>query len=253
MPSFVSNGVTLAYSDQGEGFPVLLIHGFGSSGVVNWVQTGWVETLMAAGYRAITIDNRGHGASQKLYEPELYTPAIMAEDAAALCRHLGLERVAVIGYSMGARITAFLALNHPELVVAAVFGGLGVNMVVGLNDGPEIVEALRAPALSDVTHKTGRMFRIFADHTNSDREALVACMLGTRRAITEDTISQITVPVLVAVGSEDVIGGAPEPLAALLPAGEAYVIPRRDHMRATGDARFKQAALDFLSRHLAQN
>src|SRR5690606_31605531 len=107
MPTFVSDGINLAYETYGEGAPVLLIHGFGSSGRVNWVETGWTETLTAAGYQAITIDNRGHGESEKLYDPERYYPWLMADDAARLLAHLGIRSAPVIGYSMGARIAAF--------------------------------------------------------------------------------------------------------------------------------------------------
>ena len=101
----------------------------------------------------------------------------------------------------------------------------------------------------EVKDKTGRMFRIFADHTKSDRRALAACMASSRQRITEEDISKIDLPVLVAVGSEDEVGGRPEPLAALMKQGESFVIEGRDHMRATGDKQFKQAVLSFLGRH----
>ena len=247
MPTFLSDGITLAYDVYGEGSPVLLIHGFASSGAVNWLNTGWTDTLVKAGYQAITIDNRGHGASQKLYDENLYYAHDMAEDAARLLDHLGHASAAVIGYSMGARITAFLALKYPQRVAAAVFGGMGMNLVYGLDDSDEIIAALRAVALSDVTHPTGRQFRIFADHSKSDRLALASCMVASREPMAESYVRAIRVPVLVAVGSEDVMAGAPEDLAALLPRGEAFRIPRRDHMRATGDPQFKAATLDFLA------
>ena len=75
----------------GEGKPLLFIHGFGSNGKVNWVDTGWVETLVGAGYQAITFDNRGHGRSEKLYDPALYSARIMARDAINLLDHLGIK------------------------------------------------------------------------------------------------------------------------------------------------------------------
>lgn len=248
MSSFVSSGITLAYEVHGDGPPVLCIHGFASSGKVNWIDTGWVETLTSAGYQAITLDNRGHGASDKPHDPEFYHPAYMAEDALALLDHLGIERAAVMGYSMGARIAAFLAYAHPERIPALVFGGMGLNLINGLSDGNDIIAGLRAPSLDDLTHPTARQFRIFADHTGSDREALAACMETSREPMARADVRRIEMPVLVAVGEADEMAGRPEPLAELLPLGEAYVIPRRDHMRATGDKAFKAAALDFLAR-----
>lgn len=249
MPHFKSDTLDLAYSVAGEGPPVLCIHGFASSGKVNWLDTGWVETLTGAGYQAIILDNRGHGQSDKPHEPEFYTPGAMAEDAVRLLDHLGLNRAAVLGYSMGARIAAFMAFAHPERVAAAIFGGMGLNLINGLSDGNDIIAGLRAPSLDDLTHPTARQFRIFADHTGSDREALAACMETSREPMARADVRRIAVPVLVAVGEEDVMAGAPDPLAELLPQGEAFVIPRRDHMRATGDKAFKAAALAFLERN----
>jgi pimeloyl-ACP methyl ester carboxylesterase len=248
MPSFETSGLSLAYEVAGRGPPVLLVHGFASSGKVNWVDTGWVETLVSAGYQAITLDNRGHGQSDKPHDPELYYPSQMAEDAVALLNHLGIGRAAVIGYSMGARIAAFMAYHHPDRVACAVFGGMGMNLVNGLTDGNDIIAGLRAPALADLTHPTARQFRIFADHTGSDREALAACMETSRQPMARADVRRIEVPVLVAVGEADDMAGRPEPLAELLPYGAAVLIPKRDHMRATGDKLFKAATLDFLSK-----
>ncbi|MGB3024561.1 alpha/beta fold hydrolase [Paradevosia shaoguanensis] len=249
MPTFLSDRISIAYEVYGEGEPVLLIHGFGSSGIINWVNTGWVEALNKAGYQAITIDDRGHGLSEKLYDPNDYYPALMAADAERLLEHLGIERAFVIGYSMGARITAFLAVEWPERVKAAVMGGMGMGLVTGLSDSREIIDGLNADSLADVKHPTGRQFRIFADHSKADRQALAACMVSSRQPMDIDDVRRISVPVLVAVGETDDMAGSAQELADLLPKGEAFVIPRRNHMLATGDARFKEAAIAFLERN----
>jgi pimeloyl-ACP methyl ester carboxylesterase len=251
MPIFSSDGIELAYDVVGAGRPVLLIHGFASNVEINWVSTGWVETLVSAGYRVVAYDNRGHGRSQKLYDPSLYFAHEMAADAARLLDHLELERVPVIGYSMGARIAAFLALRAPQRVSAAVFGGMGLNLVTGLADSEAIISALTAESLAEVTDKSGRQFRIFAEHSGADRAALAACMIHSREPMQEADVARIAAPVLVAVGEADVMAGSATALARLLPGGEAFTIPRRDHMRATGDPAFKAAALAFLERHAA--
>ncbi|MDR3475803.1 MAG: alpha/beta hydrolase [Devosia sp.] len=247
MPSFLSDGISLAYEVFSEGPPILLIHGFASNIDINWVSTGWVDTLVKAGYRVIAIDNRGHGKSQKLYDPSLYFAHEMAEDAVRLLDHLGVGRLPVMGYSMGARITAFMALQRPERVSRAVLGGMGFNLVTGLADSEAIISALTAETLAEVTDKSGRQFRIFAEHSRADRAALAACMISSREPMAEADVRRIGAPVLVAVGADDEMAGSPEALARLLPHGEAFVIPRRDHMRATGDADFKQAVLAFLA------
>ena len=249
MPNFLSDGISLAYEVFGDGPPILLIHGFASNIEINWVSTGWVDTLVKAGYRVVAIDNRGHGKSQKLYDPNLYFAHEMAEDARRLLDHLEIERCAVMGYSMGARITAFLALNHPSRMRCAVLGGMGMNLVTGLADSEAIISALTAETLSEVTDRSGRQFRIFAEHSKADRAARAACMISSREPMREADVRRIDVPALVAVGADDEMAGSPQAVAELLPQGEAFVIPRRDHMRATGDAEFKQAALRFLARH----
>lgn len=248
MPNFLSDGVDIAYLDEGTGDPILLIHGFASSAQVNWVDTGWVRHLTREGHRVIAIDNRGHGHSAKLHDPSLYGGPTMAGDARRLLDHLGLARADVMGYSMGARITAFLALSHPERVRSAVFAGLGANMVRPMAGTGPIAAALEAPSIDDVTNATARTFRAFAEQTRSDLKALAACIRSSRDPITADAIATLRCPVLVAVGSDDVIGGKAEALAKLIPGAESFVIEGRDHMKAVGDRSYKEAVSAFLAR-----
>ena len=247
MESFDSDGVRIAYLDEGEGEPILLIHGFASNVAANWIDPHWVRTLTAAGRRVIAIDNRGHGQSEKLYEPERYGAPEMAEDARRLLDHLGIARVDVLGYSMGARIAAFLTFVHPERVRSAIFGGLGINMVRGMVGAGPLAAALEAPRLEDVANDTARSFRIFAEQTKSDLKALAACMRGPREKVPPEKLGEIAVPVLVAVGSKDVIGGSGAKLAELIPGAQFLEITGRDHMKAVGDSKFKQGVLDFLT------
>src|SRR5215831_17332394 len=158
---FNAGPVELAYLDEGDGDPIVLVHGFASNKEVNWVHPGWVETLTRAGRRIIALDNRGHGASTKLYDPAQYHSALMAEDVRALLDHLGLARADVMGYSMGARNTAFLTLAHGERVRSAILGGLGIHLVEEGGLPGSIAQALEAPSVEDVTDPHGRMFRTF--------------------------------------------------------------------------------------------
>lgn len=249
MTSFNHDGFDLSYLDEGEGDPVLLIHGFASSKGVNWVGPGWVKTLTDAGYRAIALDNRGHGASSKSYEPEDYRPAKMADDAAALLDHLGIPRAHVFGYSMGARVAAFLALRHPEKAASLIFGGLGIGMVEGVGAWDPIADALVALDPATITEPRAKMFRSFADQTKSDRRALAACISTSRELLDEDEMARIAHPALVAVGTKDDIAGDPEALAGLMPNAEAFAIEGRDHMLSVGDRAFKKRVLEFLKEH----
>jgi pimeloyl-ACP methyl ester carboxylesterase len=246
--SFDSDGVEIAYLDEGMGAPTLLIHGFGSNAGVNWVSTSWVRDLQAAGRRVIALDNRGHGKSGAPHDPAAYDPKIMAEDSRRLLDHLKIARADVIGYSMGARVAATLALLHPERVRRAVFSGLGEAMVTGIGNTEAIAAALRAESRDEVTDKGARAYRIFAEQTKSDREALAACIIGSRRRLTAEEVGRIAVPVLVAVGTVDTVAGSAEKLAALIPGAEAFAIPGRDHMKAVGDRKHKEAVIAFLNR-----
>ncbi len=249
MHHFSHDGLSLSYVDEGPaGAPsVLMIHGFASNKSVNWINPGWVQTLTDAGYRAIALDNRGHGESDKPHDTAAYTPEKMADDAAALLSHLELEEAHVMGYSMGARISAFLALRNPDRVRSLIFGGLGLGMVEGVGDWDPIADALLADSLADVTHEQGRAFRYFADQTKSDRLALAACIQSSRTLLTPEQLDELKAPSLVAVGTKDDIAGSPDGLADLLPNASAFHIDRRDHMLAVGDASFKRRALAFLA------
>jgi pimeloyl-ACP methyl ester carboxylesterase len=172
----------------------------------------------------------------------------MAEDVRALIAHLGLDRADVMGYSMGARNTAFLALAHPGRVRSAVLGGLGIHLVEGVGLPDTIAQALEAPSLADVSDPTARMFRAFAEQTHSDLRALAACLRGSRQTLNREEVSRIAMPVLVAVGTKDGLAGSAEDLAALIPDARVLDIPGRDHMLAVGDRVFKGGVLDFLTR-----
>jgi pimeloyl-ACP methyl ester carboxylesterase len=244
---FNAGPVELAYIDEGDGEPIVLVHGFASNKEVNWVNPGWVTTLTRHGRRAIALDNRGHGASTKLYDPALYHTDLMADDIRALLDHLGLARADVMGYSMGARNTAFLARAHGERVRSAILGGLGIHLVEGDGLPGSIAAALEAPSVDDVTDPKGRMFRAFADQTRSDRQALAACIRGSRQSLSPSDVARITAPMLIAVGTKDRIAGSPHELAALAPGARALDIPNRDHMLSVGDRVFKEAVLTFLA------
>ena len=249
MASFKNGEVEIAYLDEGAGEPIVQVHGFASTKEVNWVNPGWVKTLTGAGRRAIALDNRGHGASSKLYNPADYQMALMADDVRALLDHLRIERADVMGYSMGARITAFLSVNHPARLRSAILGGLGINLVEGHSGdlAHTIVAALEAPSLADVVHPVGRAFRSFAEQTKSDLKALAACMRRPRQTLSRTQVASIRTPTLVAVGTNDDVAGSAQKLAALIPGARALDIPNRDHMLAVGDKVFKAGVLDFLN------
>ncbi|SCZ11227.1 alpha/beta fold hydrolase [Microvirga guangxiensis] len=252
MRYFNSNGVSIAYIDvpphEGQGDPILLIHGFASSHAVNWVNPLWVKTLTREGYRVIAFDNRGHGESEKLYDPDAYHSYRMAEDGVRLLDHLGIERADVMGYSMGARITAHMALASPERMRSAMLGGLGIHLIDGVGLPLGIADAMEARSLDELTDPMQRMFRAFAEQNGSDLKALAACIRGSRQALTKEEVASITLPTLVSVGTNDDVAGSGPELVKLLPNATGLDIPGRDHNLAVGDKVHKQGVLEFLAR-----
>ena len=256
---YSSNGVSLVFSDHpaergDSGEPILLIHGFASNARINWLNPRWVETLTRAGRRVVAFDNRGHGQSEKLYDPQAYAPPIMAADALGLMRHLGIARFDCMGYSMGARIAAFAALAAPGRVRRLVLAGLGDHLAESEGQGegtsaglpPGIADAMEAASLAELTDPTQRLFRSFADKNHSDLKALAACIRGSRQNLSRAELGAIACPTLVCVGTRDTIAGDGARLAAMLPHGRFLAIPDRDHNLAVGDKSFKAGVLAFL-------
>jgi pimeloyl-ACP methyl ester carboxylesterase len=249
---FDSDGVSIAYvdlaPDEGAGEPIVLVHGFASNHVVNWVNTQWTRVLLRAGRRVIALDDRGHGLSGKPYDPAAYDSNVMARDVLNLMDHLGVRRADVMGYSMGARITAHVALAAPDRVRSALLGGLGIHLVEGVGLPLGIADAMEAPSLDVLTDPMQRMFRAFAEQTKSDLRALAACIRGSRQTLTPEQVGRIEAPVLVSVGTNDAVAGDPHALVRLMKRGEAFDIVGRDHNLAVGDRTHKEAVLAFLER-----
>lgn len=253
MPTFDSDGVRIHYREFGlaDGAPVLLLHGFASNARVNWISTGWTEFLADAGFRVIAPDFPGHGDSEKLYTGERYTAPSMAQDMLRLLDHLGLRRAFVMGYSMGARVTAFLALQAPQRVCALVLAGMADNLIHGVGGSEEIARALLADDPDDPSIPSwARGFRQFAEKTGSDRKALAACIAASRTPLSPDDLRRLDgLPVLIVVGEEDSIAGGTEEITRLLPHADLKILPRRNHMNAVGDRDYKQTVAAFFRTH----
>ena len=149
----LSNGdVEIAYLDEGEGDPIVLVHGFASTKEVNWVQPGWVATLTRAGRRVIALDNRGHGAVRpsSTIRPTITPPrwrttcarcSIICESSAPTSWAIRWARASRRSWRV----------KHPERVRSVILGGLGIQLVDGVGLPESIAEALEAPSLDDVT------------------------------------------------------------------------------------------------------
>jgi pimeloyl-ACP methyl ester carboxylesterase len=245
-----SDGVSLAFELVGEGPPVMLVHGFGSSRQQNWKSTGWYGSLAEAGYGVLAMDCRGHGESGKPHDPASYGHDRMSEDIAQVMDAAGVRTAPVVGYSMGGFLALRLAAHHPERTSRIALGGVGEYYLRGKRIADEasrngLADALLTP---DKSHLTGRarMFRDFADQPGKDRLALAACMRAMSQGLAPETLATIALPVLVVCGALDDVAGAPGPLAAAFPQGQAVTIAGRDHMSAVGEPKTRRAVTDFL-------
>jgi pimeloyl-ACP methyl ester carboxylesterase len=248
MPIFQHDNLEFHFVDEGEGDPIVLVHGFASNLEINWVFSNWVSTLRNAGRRVIALDNRGHGQSSKPHDPKAYGLPAMGADVLALLDHVEVERADYLGYSMGGRIGMLLALTHPVRIRSAILGGIGASLITGPGRGDHIVAALEAPSASAVSDPIARSFRVFADGTKSDLAALAACMKSLGYQFPPEEFAKCRVPVLIVRGSDDDIAGPVREIAAMIPGAEYVEIPGRNHMSAVGDKIFKEATLDFLQR-----
>jgi pimeloyl-ACP methyl ester carboxylesterase len=248
MPFFRHDNLDFYFVDEGEGDPIVLVHGFASSLEVNWSFPGWFSTLRNAGRRVIALDNRGHGRSSKPHDPKAYGLPIMGGDVLALLDHVEIERADFLGYSMGGRIGTLLMLKHPVRIRSAILGGIGASLITGPGRGDNIVAALEAENAAAAPNAVARSFRVFAEQTKSDLKALAACMRGLAHPFRPEELAQCNVPVLIVRGDDDDIAGPAREIAAMIPGSEYVEIPGRNHMTAVGDKAFKEAAVDFLAR-----
>jgi pimeloyl-ACP methyl ester carboxylesterase len=244
-----SGGPRIAYDVVGAPRPIVLVHGFASNRRRNWQDVRWYETLAGTGRQVIALDCRGHGESDKPHDPGAYHIDCMMGDIIALMDRLGVRRADLMGYSMGARISAALLVRHAERFQCAILGGAGRDMLGERVDAEAIARVLEAPGPQSITHPIGRDFRQFAERGRNDLRALAACMRGLRRTVDPEELSAVRAPVLIVVGERDDLVGNPQELAALIPGAQLVIIPGKDHLSTVGDKRYKEGVLRFLDDH----
>jgi len=253
MPTFTSDGLTLAYDDiqpAGAERTIVLVHGFTSNRSEGWRRTGWYAAFERRRIRCIALDQRGHGESAKPYEPEAYQRDKLAGDVIALLDHLDLGRVDLFGYSMGSRVALAAALSDPERVSNLILGGVGERLLAE-REGPggldrPMAKALLAEDPETIAEPMLKSFRHFADEQGEDRRALAACTAAASPPLDQAAMAALPMPVLVVAGQRDDLAGDPEGLVQIFPHGRGVTIPGCDHFSAIPHALTKAAVFDFL-------
>lgn len=239
------DGLMLAYEIEGDGVPVLLLHGFATDSFINWVRPGITDALTKAGYRVILLDQRGHGGSAKPHDLEAYGDDAMIRDAQALLDHLGVASCLGAGYSMGARNMLGLVRADARMR-AAVLGGIGSNMLHAREWGSSVADAMLAEDKKTITDRFAKSFRDFADLTGADRKALAAIQKNPRGPLSG--LAEVGVPVLVLCGDNDPMIGSPQELAEAIPGARAAVVGG-SHLNVVNNPDFHRELLAFLDEH----
>lgn len=253
MPTFqTSDDVRVHYELEGAAGgrlpPVLLLHGIGSSSELNWRASGALDALHAAGRRTLALDARGHGHSDAPTDARGFGEARIAQDARELLDQLDLERVDVVGYSMGAIVALLLTADDPR-VRRLVLGGVGAAVVEFGGAGPHavpdgVIPALKAERLEDVTDPVGRSWRSFVERHRGNPRAVAAQAEAMHAA--PIPLEHIAAPTLLIAGDRDPIAARPEVLTAALPQATLLVL-HDDHMGTFHNPRFAAAVVAFLA------
>ena len=238
------DGLELAYRELGAGRPLILIHGYFSTAMVNWVRYGHAPKIAARGYRVIMPDLRGHGDSAKPHDPMFYPRDVLADDGLALVEHLGLTDYDLGGYSLGARTTVRMMVRgaRPKRAIVAGMGHEGI-----VNTGSR--GAFFRNLLNNLgTFKPGSaewMAEAFMKTVGGDPVALLH-VLDTFVDTPAQLLAGIQTTTLVLTGAEDDDNGSPEALARALPRAHCVVVSG-NHMSAVTKSELGVAMAEFLS------
>lgn len=235
------DGVKIAYTDEGKGNPIILIHGFISSGS-SWNGTVVKKALIEAGYRVIVPDLRGNGKSDKPQNPEAYANDAEIKDLKALANHLELTSYQAIGYSRGAIVLAKL-LTQESKISKAVLGGMGLDFT-NPNWDRRIMFADAFSGRTKLNDATKGAVE-YAKSVGADLKVLG--LLQDYQPVTSvAALNQIKIPILVIAGDQDHDNGSPQELKNELKQGQLSIISG-DHNNASKGEVFAQEILKFFS------
>lgn len=238
------DGVGLAWREMGEGRPLLLIHGYVSNAVVNWIRYGHARHIADAGFRVIMPDLRGHGDSDKPHDPTCYKPDVLADDAFDLIRHLGLTDYDLAGYSLGGR-TSVRMMAKGARPRRAVLSGMGLDGILNTQGRGGYFRHVLTNIGSFERGSSEWLTEAFLKTTGGDPEALLL-ILDTFVDTSREELAAIDLPVLVVTGEDDDDNGSGEALAEALPQGRFESIPG-NHMSAVTKPELGRAIASFLA------
>jgi pimeloyl-ACP methyl ester carboxylesterase len=246
MPYTRRSGVRIHYRVVGRGSPLVLVHGYSSSGLTNWVSSGWVEVL-AENHTLLVPDLRGHGRSQKPHTTASYSVQALAEDVLAVMDREGFRSAPLFGYSMGGMVALELLLAHPDRIEAAIIGGMGSYFPHARGRFP--VERQVAESTAP-RRRPAELARFLGEYLSQfDPIALDRVFRGVFKGsepVDAARLPEIRVPVLVAAGTRDPFFAPARDLAASIPGARFVPLAAEGHLSAIRNPVFRAEVEAFL-------
>ncbi len=252
------DGIKIHYSCEGNGEPVILIHGFCANRHVQWGLPG-ITKMLAKDHYVVSYDNRGHGRSDKPHDVEQYG-VTMVKDVIHLMDHLKIPKAHVVGYSMGGFITMKMMAEYPDRLLSATAGGVGwyqkefpgnIDVLAESLEKGEgltpLINFLTPPGQPKPDAERLKAVNKILMATN-DPKALAACARGIRKlAVSEDKVKGNQVPLLVMIGDQDPLNAGLDELKKVKPHCHVVVLDQASHMNTFSKPEFMENLIKFLS------
>ncbi|WP_183557098.1 alpha/beta fold hydrolase [Mucilaginibacter sp. SP1R1] len=233
------DGVKIYYEVKGDGFPVVLIHGFSGTGE-GWKKGPLYNDLLNAGYKVIILDQRGNGRSGKPHTDAAYANDAEAKDIMGLVGSLNIKKYDVVGYSRGSIIASRL-LVLDKRVQKAVMGGMGDAYTNP--DWSRRIHAYKALMGDTTLHDVDDMMKYI--HSNPFDELALALQQKYQPSTSKQQLARVNIPVLIIRGTEDKENGSETGLNQLIPQSKLNYVPG-DHNSAGRSVQFSVDVLGFL-------
>lgn len=237
------DGAAFSYRTEGEGRPVVLLHGFLANSRFNWIDPGISAAMANAGFKAIMLDLRGHGRSDMPEDAAAYPPDVLAEDAEALIRHLDLTDYDLVGYSLGAR-TAVRMLVRGARPRRCVLAGMGANGVLGSAKRAAYFNDIITNGEASAFPQAAKVVAAMIERAHLKPQAMLH-VLKSQVQTHAEALASLDTPILAVSGEEDNDNGSAEELAQLLPNARAQRTPG-NHLSAVNEAELATAIVGFL-------
>jgi len=238
------DGLPLAYRELGDGWPLILIHGFTSSAVPGWIESGIAARMAGRGYRVILPDLRGHGDSSRPHDAAAYPPDALADDGLALVEQLGLDDYDLGGYSLGGR-TVIRMLARGATPRRAVSGGQGLDAVAHASQRGDNYRRILTSFGTFAPGSEEQALENWITARGGDPAALVR-VLDTQVDTPPEELARVAVPTLIITGASDGHDASAEALARALAAGRYLQVPG-SHYSAVEKPQFEAAMAGFLA------